>query len=46
MLRGNSPFQHRIKNTLFSCECFLRYYGGQLKTAVKTETTEKIDDKR
>ena len=35
MLRGNSPFQYRVKKTLFSCECFLCYYGGQLKTAVK-----------
>ena len=32
--------------TPFSRECFLRHYGGQLKTAVEQEAGEKIDWKR
>ena len=32
--------------TPFSRECFLRYYGGQLKTAVEQEAGKKIDCKR
>ena len=34
------------KITPFSRECFLRYYGGQLKTAVEQEAGEKVDCKR
>ena len=32
--------------TPFSSECFLRHYGGQLKTAVEQKAGEKIDWKR
>ena len=32
--------------TPFSRECFLRHYGGQLKTSVEQEAAEKIDCKR
>ena len=31
---------------LFSRECFLCHYGGQLNTAVEQEAGEKIDCKR
>ena len=27
----------------FSRECFLRHYGGQLKTVIKQEAVEKIE---
>ena len=30
----------------FSRECFLRHYGGQLKTVVKQEAGKKVDFKR
>ena len=34
------------KITPFSRECFLRYYGGQWKTAVEQEVGKKIDCER
>ena len=42
----NPPFRYTSQITSVSRECFLRHYGGQLKTAIEKEAGEKIDCKR